>query len=765
MDFEKHEREGRESYMGKVGILTEKPSAARNFAKALGGASGTYDGEDYVIVAARGHLLELDSPEKMVPKDLHDKYKKWSLSELPWNAGDFRWALVKKEGAASILTEIGRVLGGCEEVVIASDIDPTGEGDLLAWEIIDYLDLHDKKISRMEFVDEAPASLQKAFTARRAVTSMQDEGNWRKSDYRTKFDMLSMQWTRMATKLAASKGREALLRNGRLKSAMNVIVGDGLEAHNNYVKKPFFENRFRDEMGVVYSDPEVDRFETKSEVPANLSASAVVNDGVTRKKIAPPKLLDLSGLSSILSKEGFKPKDVLATYQKMYEAQVVSYPRTEDKSVTPEQFDELLPKIDAIAAVVGVDPAALSVRSPRKTHVKPKGAHGANRPGLNVPASLDAVVKSYGALGGRIYDILARNYLRMLAPDYEFDQHRGHVADYPTFKGSVNVPQVKGWKGIFDDDDDDDQADDDAKATGLGTMAEPFVHEGFPPRPPHPTMSWLMKKLEKADIGTGATRTSTFSEVTSGKTALMAENRGKVTLTQMGELNHRLLPGTTIGDLELTKRVYENMDAIAAGTLTTDEALDQVAGLIEQDMKIMMDNANALPKEIGEKLMSRELKEKYEGVFKGEAVSFNRVVAQHRLSDEECAKLCAGEKISFKGTSKDGSTFDVYGDLAEQTFVNDEGKTVEYVGFRYLRDPKLYVTANFQGQEISFKRKFSGHEFTQSEIDDLLAGKEISFTAISKKGSEYEARGKLGQGEFRGRKFWGFQLDTSGWKK
>lgn len=48
--------------MGKVGILTEKPSAARNFAAALGGMSGTFDGTDYVIVNARGHLLELKDP-------------------------------------------------------------------------------------------------------------------------------------------------------------------------------------------------------------------------------------------------------------------------------------------------------------------------------------------------------------------------------------------------------------------------------------------------------------------------------------------------------------------------------------------------------------------------------------------------------------------------------------------------------------------------------------------------------------------------------
>lgn len=70
--------------MGKVGILTEKPSAARNFAAALGGMSGTFDGTDYVIVNARGHLLELKDPATMVPAPLAEQYKSWDLEHLPW---------------------------------------------------------------------------------------------------------------------------------------------------------------------------------------------------------------------------------------------------------------------------------------------------------------------------------------------------------------------------------------------------------------------------------------------------------------------------------------------------------------------------------------------------------------------------------------------------------------------------------------------------------------------------------------------------------
>ena len=69
-------------------------------------------------------------------------------------------------------------------------------------------------------------------------------------------------------------------------------------------------------------------------------------------------------------------KQVLDTYQKMYEAQVVSYPRTEDKNITPEQFNELLPLVDKIANVVGVDASLLTHRQPRSTHVT--GGFGGN---------------------------------------------------------------------------------------------------------------------------------------------------------------------------------------------------------------------------------------------------------------------------------------------------------------------------------------------------------------------------------------------------
>lgn len=72
-------------------ILAEKPSAARNFAKALGGKTGSYAGTEYKITNLRGHVMGLLPPDRQVPADKADFYKSWELENLPWDLDDFAW--------------------------------------------------------------------------------------------------------------------------------------------------------------------------------------------------------------------------------------------------------------------------------------------------------------------------------------------------------------------------------------------------------------------------------------------------------------------------------------------------------------------------------------------------------------------------------------------------------------------------------------------------------------------------------------------------
>ncbi|MDN5744958.1 MAG: DNA topoisomerase [Nocardioidaceae bacterium] len=718
-----------------VGILMEKPSAARNGAKAWGGPNGTFEGEAYVIANARGHLYEFVDPFKMVEASLQEQYYKWNLANLPWDPSQMNFDLEPVVNTSDVRRELKKKLGSCDEIAIATDDDPTGEGDAIAIRAILELGLgKGKKFTRLHFTDESEASLKKAFRDRVDVPSLTEHPAFKMADFRAKWDLLSMQFTRVATNMARESGQDIVVRQGRLKSAMVGLVGDQLKAYNDYVKKPFFQNRFRDENEVVYSNPEEPRFDKAGQVPAQYDPSPVVCDSKTEKKTTPPKLLDLAALSSMLVGKGVKAQLSLSTYQKMYEAGVVSYPRTEDKTITPEQFDELAPLADRIAGVVGVDTKHLTHRQPRSTHVKPKGAHGANRPGPNVPRSLEQVEADYGTAGRHIYEILAKNYLAILAEDYRYEQQKGHVEKYPDFTGIANVPLLAGWKAVFDPDADDESAggDEDESSKGLGTNAAPFVYEGANKRPEHPSMKWLMKQLEKRDVGTGATRTSTYSEVTSSraKNPLLVEKGRKVTLARAGEVSWLLLPDTRIGDLGVTEGVYTSMRAVCEGSADADALLAEIADWVRADMTTMAKNAESMRSELG--LSKEEVveKERAEGTWAvtGKAVAFNRRWGGHRFTDEEVSALLAGETIDFSGVAKSGNSFDVYGKLAE-----GEIKGRKYVGF--IKEG--FGRRGTDGTPLP-PEAWCKHTFTQTEQDTLASGGAVEATDfVSKAGRAF----------------------------
>ena len=704
-----------------IGILNEKPSQMRNFEKALGGNRGKFNGEDYVLVAARGHLYEYVDPDKQVSPALAEQYHAWDLKYLPWDEKQFSWKREKKPDTVSTLKTIKDVLSKCDEICIATDDDPTGEGELLAWEILDELNLRPKKWSRMYFEDEAESSIQAAFKKRKTIPSMDEDMDYVKAKYRSQWDFMSMQWTRIATRFGDGR---TVLRQGRLKSAMVLIVGDGLKAYNEYKKVPSYQNRFKDENGNIFTSKDEPIFPKATDVPKTYHDSDVIVDSKEMRSSAPPKLIDLSTLSSMLAGKGVKAKDVLAVYQKMYEAQVVSYPRTEDKCITKEQFDQLLPKIDAIAKLVGVDTKLLTHRAPRKTHIKDGMAHGANRPGLNVPKSMSDLDR-FGPCARDIYTILARNYLAMLGEDYEYEFQKGHLKDYPAFVGTASVPKKMGYKAIFSDMDDEEDT-----SKGLGTRAKPYVHEIIPPRPPYPTMKWLMKQLEKYDVGTGATRTSTYAEVTNAKskTALMSESKGKISFTLCGEMSYKLLPGTNIGDLKITEKVMADMKAISQGKANPNECLKDIQRMVREDIETMKSNSATMRKELG--VMDNSQKEKYTGTWNGKEVSFNKEWSGHKFTDAECEKLCNGEVIEITAVSKKtGKPFTVKGALAEDTYNGNP-----FVGFK----------PDFNSGSVP--AEWCKHKFTEDEKILLEQGKIVEADDfVGKKGTAFTTRVRYGE--------------------
>lgn len=120
-------------------------------------------------------------------------------------------------------------------------------------------------------------------------------------------------------------------------------------------------------------------------------------------------------------------------------------------------------------------------------------------------------------------------------------------------------------------------------------------------------------------------------------------------------------------------------------------------------------------------------KEKYEGVFGGETVRFNRVWSGHYFTDDECQRLCNGEEIVVSGLvgKTSNKPYAVTGKLTHQTYNGHP-----YVGFErtgFANTPHIPDV-------------FCKHEFTDKEKLDLEAGLEIYCEEmVSKKGNTFSA--------------------------
>ena len=65
------------------------------------------------------------------------------------------------------------------------------------------------------------------------------------------------------------------------------------------------------------------------------------------------------------------------------------------------------------------------------------------------------------------------------------------------------------------------------------------------------------------------------------------------------------------------------------------------------------------------------------GIWRGTTVRFKKTFSNHTFTDEECAKLLAGEVIEFPATTKDGREY-----IAKGKLENSEYKGHKYVGFK-----------------------------------------------------------------------------------
>lgn len=652
-------------------IICEKDSAQKKIADALGGNEGTFDGVSYRLVCLMGHMRELCDPDKQVDDpDQANDIKTWDLANLPWPLKDFKWKLRDIDDTrAKRLREIKKIVNyeQPDYLLIATDPDPSGEGDLIGWEVVDGIGWKGN-VKRLWNESEGPKAYQKAF--RNAKDIDREDKRYLTAKARQMYDFASMQLTREATLFARESGivlpPKKAVRLGRLKSVILSYILKQTNEHNHYVKKPFWEVHYKTDNGCDFKIKDCERFDNKEKALQALKdakSSHVVDVQHQDDYKTPPSLIDLATIGARLSKMGYASKQVLDTYQEMYEDDVVSYPRTTDKKVTVEDYQKVVDNSGQIADVLGIDKRLLSHPEPRSKYIAKSTDHGANRPGDNVPTDLTELEHKYGRCGVEIYKVVASSFLATMCEDAVYDKVTAILDNKGIFVKSKL--KQKNWKEIFDDGKDED--DSEFVIPSVGDVAEPSLYEGANPRTPLPTQASLFKFLRKHDVGTGSTRLSTLSELSKNGREVI-DRKGKLTLTTLGEVNAALCANSMIGDADMTKALWTRFEMYGKKELDNEHLFKIIDTFIEKDAKVYRENAENIKDLISENAM-RELEKNKKNKqnytpktaensfpvdYEGKTYMVRKKWGQHEFTKDEIKTIQDGGKVEVEGRGRKG---------------------------------------------------------------------------------------------------------------
>lgn len=206
-------------------VIAEKDMLARDIARAMCGIDVAEDarlpisGNGFCVVAASGHLLELDEPAAIDP-DL----SKWEIGPLPI-AFDPWPKSPKDERSARRLETIGRLLSECDGAVFCAG-DADDEGQLIVDEILGHLgyDPADERFLRVYVNDNLEPNIRRAFE--KAVPNAGCMGAGRAALARQMADMcFGVNESRLATKRLG-----ALVTVGRVQTpTLALVVARDLE--------------------------------------------------------------------------------------------------------------------------------------------------------------------------------------------------------------------------------------------------------------------------------------------------------------------------------------------------------------------------------------------------------------------------------------------------------------------------------------------------------------------------------------------------------
>ena len=578
-----------------ITILAEKPSVAREIARIVGAMKreeGYFTGNGYHVTWALGHLVQLAMPDGYGIRG----FRRDSLPVIPE-----RFELVPRQektdkgykadaAAVKQIKVITKLWNESDSIIVATDC--AREGELIFRYLYAYTGCT-LPFQRLWISSLTDAAIRKGL--KELKDGHEYDSLYQAAKARSEADWLVGINGTQALTVAAGRGTYSV---GRVQTPTLAMVCKRFWENKRFTPEPVHQLHFTVpsvSASEVVKFASVEKWKDKVEAAALYNkvkaqmCATIVKTEKKEKVENPPLLYDLTTLQKEANtKHGFTAEQTLDLVQKLYEAKLVTYPRTSSRYIPEDVFDEVPLLFDRLSSHSSfVDKienmGELNRRSVDASKVTDHHAL------LVTPNRPLALYKNEQL----IYDMIVGRMIEAFSPECVKDTTTVRAeCEGVAFETKGCIVRKAGWRSVYGEDREDtvlpDWKEGDTLSMNGCTMSSGMTR----PKPLH-TESTLLAAMETAGregvedeearqalkdcgIGTPATRASIIETLL--RREYMVRVKKSLVPTEKGLALYSIVQGMDIADVEMTGRWESELAEIEKGRTPHEAFLRDIEG-------------------------------------------------------------------------------------------------------------------------------------------------------------------------------------------
>lgn len=621
--------------MKKV-IIAEKPSVAKNIADAFKiktRRDGYYEGEDYLVTWAFGHLLQLYDA-----KDYDENMKGWRMEKFPFIPEGFKYKIkcdssnrdIVDKGAEKQINIIKGLIDRDDVDGVISATDYDREGQVISDELFIHYDIK-KPIYRLllnEWTEDEVKKGMSNLKLNSEMKSLQDAGIGRQlADW-----TIGINLTSVAT-LRYGASEKKTINIGRVLLPTLKIIYDRDKEIENFKESSYYKllislkSKENIEFESLYYENSSEKFEKKDYLD-NLSKvlkekqAVVVDKEIEKKREYPQSLFNLSNLQGYITSKykGWTSDKVLKVAQGLYEKKLITYPRTASSVLEESLVDKARKVLETHKKGLPYEDQIKFIQSKRVFDNSKVESHSAITPTYVVPKGL-TTEEQY------VYNAIKNRFIMQFMPVAEFEETKITLKVNDELlkgefisKGKVEI--VKGWRVVEKIETKDTILPLVEKNEYLDII-DSKVNKVTKKPPKYHTEKTLLRVMETCgksfkeekdensddesnsdemmqailsgfSIGTPATRAETIKKL---KDIGYIKTKGKsLTTTELGRTIVEIFPAKELLDLEYTGKLEKTLSDIEKGKFKKEDFLNLIFDFTRNSVEKIKNDTSMLSK-------------------------------------------------------------------------------------------------------------------------------------------------------------------------